>query len=282
MKAILVDVTRCTGCEQCVDACVEVNHADPARAQLDRATTKDGLSANRLLSVPEIARGRFARLSCMHCLEPSCAAACLVGAITKTPEGPVVYDQEKCIGCRYCMLACPFHIPRYEWDRPIPYVKKCTMCADRLAEGRKPACVDACPHEALRFGERDSLLRAAHALIAAGGGGGGGGGGGAYLPRVWGEDEFGGTSVLYVSDLDLGVIGWPAGPKPVPIPALTGPLIAKTPFIGLGVAGSLLGISWVIRRRMKLAAEGAAARADEAAGEDSSESGPRARGVARP
>jgi formate dehydrogenase iron-sulfur subunit len=266
MKAILVDVTRCTGCEQCVDACIEVNHTDPAQAQRDRATTKDGLSANRLLSVPEIAPGRFARLSCMHCLEPSCVAACLVGAITKTPEGPVVYEREKCIGCRYCMLACPFHIPRYEWDQPIPYVKKCTMCADRLAEGRKPACVDACPHEALRFGERDTLLRAAHALIA------GGGGRGAYLPRVWGEDEFGGTSVLYVSDVDLGVIGWPAGPRTVPIPTLTGPLIAKTPFIGLGVAGSLLGISWVIRRRMKLASEGAAARADRvAAGENAAQ-----------
>ena len=123
MKAILVDVTRCTGCERCVDACVQVNHDDPARAQLDGATAKDGLSADRLLSVPEVAQGRFARLSCMHCLEPSCAAACLVGAITKTPDGPVVYDRAKCIGCRYCMLACPFRVPRYEWTKLAPLVK---------------------------------------------------------------------------------------------------------------------------------------------------------------
>ena len=249
MKAILMDVTRCTGCEQCVDACVEVNHTDPVKAQLDRAVTKDGLSQNRLLSVREVDEGRFARMSCMHCLDPSCASACLVGGITKTPEGPVVYDREKCIGCRYCMLACPFHIPRYEWDQKIPYMKKCTMCAERLADGLEPACVEACPNEALRFGERDELLRVAHRLT--------GDGTGAYFPRVWGEHEFGGTSVLFISDVDLGAIGWPAGTGTVPIPWLTEPLISKTPFIGLSVAGSLLGINWVIRRRMRIAAEAA-------------------------
>jgi formate dehydrogenase iron-sulfur subunit len=248
MRAILVDATRCTGCDRCVDACVDANGLDPVQAQLDRATTNDGLSANRPLSVLKVAPGRFARMSCMHCLEPSCVAACLVGSITKTPEGPVVYDREKCIGCRYCMLACPFHIPRYEWDQPIPYVTKCTMCAERLARGFQPACVKACPHDALQFGEREELLAEAHRRIAHGPG--------TYLPRVWGEHEFGGTSVLYVSDVDLAAVGWPE-PRTVPIPALTGPLIAKTPYIGLSVAGSLLGISWVIRRRMKLASEAA-------------------------
>jgi formate dehydrogenase iron-sulfur subunit len=270
MHAILADVTRCTGCDRCVDACIDANGTDPVQAQLDRATTKDGLSENRLLSVPKVAPGRFARLSCMHCLEPSCVAACLVGCITNTPEGPVVYDRERCIGCRYCMLACPFHIPRYEWDQPIPYMKKCTMCAERLAHGFEPACVEACPHEALRFGERDKLLKEAHARIASGRG--------AYLPRVWGEHEFGGTSVLYVSDVDLAALGWPDG-RTVPIPALTGPLIAKTPFIGLGVAGSLLGISWVIRRRMKIAAEAAP---ENAAGQPASDAGRRAPGADAP
>jgi formate dehydrogenase iron-sulfur subunit len=254
MRAILVDVTRCTGCDRCVDACIDANGTDPVQAQLDRATTKDGLSENRLLSVLKIAPGRFARMSCMHCLEPSCVSACLVGGITKTPEGPVVYDREKCIGCRYCMLACPFHIPRYEWDQRIPYMKKCTMCAERLAHGYEPACVAACPHEALTFGERNALLGEAHRRIAAGRG--------AYVRRVWGEHEFGGTSVLYVSDVDLGAVGWP-DTRTVPIPALTAPLIAKTPFIGLGVAGSLLGINWVIRRRMRIASEAAADGAAE-------------------
>ncbi len=246
MKAILVDVTRCTGCERCVEACIQENELDPVKAQVDRAVTKDGLSENRYLSVPKVADGRFVRLSCMHCLEPSCVSACLVGGLTKTPEGPVVYDPEKCIGCRYCMLACPFHIPRYEWGSTVPFVRKCSLCFQRLQEGREPACVEACPEEALRFGERDDLLREAHRIIAQGRG--------RYLDRVWGEHEFGGTSVLYISDVDLGVMGWPE-PEAEAIPALTEPLIAKTPFIGMGVMGSLLGINWVIRRRMRLACE---------------------------
>ena len=257
MNAILVDVTRCTGCEQCVDACIARNGSDADKAQLARATTKDGLSADRLLSIQEVASGRFARLTCMHCVDPSCVSACLVGGITKTPEGPVIYDPEKCIGCRYCMLACPFHVPRYEWDEPVPYMRKCDMCADRQAEGRPPACVEACPNDALLFGDREALLAEAHERIDRGGG--------RYLSRVWGEHAFGGTSVLYVSDVDLGPLGWPGGATE-PIPALTEPLISKTPFIGTGVACVLLGVNWVIRRRMRLAAE--AAEAAEAAGDD--------------
>jgi formate dehydrogenase iron-sulfur subunit len=249
MKAILVDVTKCTGCERCVEACIEENGLDPAKAQADRAVTKDGLSENRLLSVPKVEEGRFVRLSCMHCLEPSCVSACLVGGITKTSEGPVVYDPEKCIGCRYCMLACPFHIPRYEWSSAVPYMRKCAMCFERQEEERVPACVEACPHEALRFGDRTTLLREAHATISREPG--------RYIDRLWGEHEFGGTCVLYLSDVDLGTMGWPSQ-ETESIPSLTEPLIAKTPIIGLSVMGSLLGIDWVIRRRMRLARESCA------------------------
>jgi Fe-S-cluster-containing dehydrogenase component len=246
MNAILVDVTRCTGCERCVAACGEANGRDPQRARADRATAPDGLSANRLLSLVQVEPGRFARLSCMHCLEPSCVSACLVGGITKTPQGPVVYDPDKCIGCRYCMLACPFHVPRYEWSETAPFMVKCAMCFERLAEGGTPACVEACPNDALAFGPRDALLRAAHDRIAAHPE--------AYLPRVWGEHEFGGTSVLYLSDVDLGALGWP-DMNAAAIPSLTEPLITKTPLMGAGVACSLLGINWVISRRMQLQAE---------------------------
>jgi formate dehydrogenase iron-sulfur subunit len=260
MKAILVDVTRCTGCERCVEACVEENGLDPVKAQVDRAVTKDGLSENRWLSVPQVAEGRFARLSCMHCLEPSCVSACLVGGLTRLPDGPVVYDPEKCIGCRYCMLACPFHIPRYEWGETVPLVRKCTLCFRRLREGQAPACVEACPEKVLTFGERDELLREAHHLIETGHG--------RYLDRVWGEHEFGGTSVLYLSDVDLAGLGWPE-PGTGPIPSLTEPLIARTPAIGLGVMGTLLGVNWVIRRRMQLAAGGEGGSSPGGGGHDS-------------
>lgn len=245
MHGILVDTTKCTGCERCVQACIKDNELDAQRAEIDRALTRDGLSADRWSSIQKVADHRFARLSCMHCLEPSCVSACLVGGLTKTPEGPVVYDSDKCIGCRYCMLACPFHVPRYEWDATIPFVRKCDMCFDRIKDGEKPACVEACPNEALIFGDRKDLLKKAHEAIARDS---------KYMPHIWGETELGGTSLLYISDEDLSALGWPES-QAAAIPSLTDPLIHKTPFIGLGVAAGLLSINWIVRRRMKLAAQ---------------------------
>jgi formate dehydrogenase iron-sulfur subunit len=248
MFGILFDVTRCTGCERCVDACVKVNGLDPVAAARDRATTRDGLSANRLVSLTLADEGRFARIGCMHCVEPSCVSACLVGAIRKTPEGPVLYDADKCIGCRYCMLACPFHAPRYEWQETAPFVKKCSMCYDRLVDGEKPACVEACPSDALAFGVRDDLLAEAHERIRQNPT--------LYLPRVWGEREWGGTGVLLVSDVDLAAAGWP-GDATAPIPSLTEPLIRQTPVIGTAVAFSTWALSAIIRRRQRLMSPGA-------------------------
>jgi formate dehydrogenase iron-sulfur subunit len=244
MNGMLIDTTKCTACERCVSACVDANGLDSAKADYDRAMTEDGLSSNRWVSVQPVAVDRFVRKSCMHCLEPSCEAACLVGAITKTSAGPVVYDTSKCIGCRYCMLACPFHIPRYEWDQRVPFMRKCDMCATRLERGEQPACVEACPHDALLFGPREELLKEAHATIRHAPE--------SYLPQVWGETEFGGTSVLYISDVSLAPLGWPDRDT-APIPALTEPLISKTPFIGMGVAIGLVGLNWIIKRRMALA-----------------------------
>jgi Fe-S-cluster-containing dehydrogenase component len=250
MYALLIDVTRCRGCERCVAACIEANHLDPRKAQADRAVRADGLSAHRLSSVLTVGAGRFAKKSCMHCLEPSCVSACLVGGITKSPDGPVVYDADKCIGCRYCMLACPFSIPRYEWDRIAPFMKKCDFCADRIKASTPPACAAACPYDALTFGERTDLLREADSRWKAHPG--------RYLDRVWGDEDFGGTSVLYLSDVDLATLGWPERGAAA-IPSLTEPLIAKTPLIGMSVAGCLLGLHWIVRRRMQVAAEPASA-----------------------
>jgi formate dehydrogenase iron-sulfur subunit len=246
MYGILVDVTRCIACEKCVIACVERNGLDPYLAEHDRATISDGLSANRLSTVLKVSDSRFARKSCMHCLEPSCVSACLVGGITKAPEGPVIYDPAKCIGCRYCMLACPFHIPRYQWDKVIPFMVKCDMCYNRVTNERLPACVEACPEGALEFGKRDELLKIARTRLRQNPSD--------YIDHIWGEKEFGGTSVMYISDVDLAAIGWPT-PEPEAIPELTEPLIHKTPVIGLSVAFGLVGINWIIKRRMKRANE---------------------------
>jgi formate dehydrogenase iron-sulfur subunit len=245
---------------------VEANGLDPVAAARERATTRDGLSANRLLSLVDAGHDRFARVGCMHCVEPSCVAACLVGGIRKTPEGPVVYDPDKCIGCRYCMLACPFHVPRYEWQETMPFVKKCSMCFERLRDGGKPACVEACPNGALEFGPRDELLAAAHERIRRSPG--------RYLPRVWGESEWGGTSVLLVSDVDLAPLGWPE-PTTRAIPSLTDPLIHKTPVIGTAVLFGTWALSAVIRRRQRLMGHEEGGHDEEPAGEQERDGEPR-------
>lgn len=245
MYSILVDITKCTGCEKCADACIDANNLDKFKADLDRVQSRDGLSGNRFLSIVDIDKGRFARKSCMHCLEPSCVSACLVGGLTISEEGPVIYDPDKCIGCRYCMLSCPFHIPRYEWEETKPFIKKCQMCYDKLKDGGIPACVEACPNKALVFGQRDEMLKQAHETISLNSN---------YIKHVWGEKEFGGTSILYISDVELSKIGWKKS-EITAIPERTDPLIEKTPYMGLGVASGLIGLSWIVRRRQKLAAD---------------------------
>ena len=242
-SAMLVDVTRCTGCERCVQACVEINQLDAERADRDGATAAGGLSSQRLCTLATLEEGRSARVSCMHCLEPSCVSACLVGGLTKTAEGAVVYHPEKCIGCRYCMLACPFHVPRYEWESPHPFVRKCNLCHPRLVDDKLPACVEACPHEALSFGSRDEMLKLARRRIDESPG--------RYIAHVWGEHEWGGTSVLYLSDVDMAAIGLDRV-HTTSVPSITDPVIHSTPILFVSVAAAMTGLSWIVRRRQLL------------------------------
>jgi len=253
-KAILTDVTKCIGCERCVEACVIQNKLP--REISARYMAPDGLSGRRYTSIvrtPGKTKGtwRSVRRQCMHCQEPSCAAACLVGAFTKTPDGAVVYDDAKCIGCRYCMLACPFMIPRYEYDQPLPYVRKCKMNEDCRVAGGMPACVTACPTGATIFGPRDELLAEAKRRIAAAPG--------RYIDRVWGEHDFGGTSVIYISDVDLGpTLRMPDAEEleRLRVPELTNASIPDqvhgwvmfTPIQFFGVGAALAGL-WVLKRR---------------------------------
>lgn len=242
MYSILVDVTKCSGCEKCVAACIDTNNLNRQKADYDRAASKDGLSENRLLSIVEVAEGKFARKSCMHCEEPGCVTACLVGGLTKSDTGAVVYDASKCIGCRYCMLSCPYGIPRYEWSKTIPFMRKCSMCYDKIKDGGKPACVEACPNNAIHFGTREDMLKFAQKKIQ---------NSNKYIKHIWGESERGGTSVLYISDTDLSKLGW-AKPGSLSIPEIAEPVVNATPVIGGSVAASLLGITWIVNRRMKL------------------------------
>jgi len=270
-KAILTDVTKCIGCERCVQACVRQNKLPPEIPTRYRAD--DGLSARRYTSIERIpgkkeGTWRNVRRQCMHCREAACQAACLVGAFSKSPDGAVEYDADKCIGCRYCMLACPFMIPRYEYDKALPFVRKCKMNDECRVEGGQPACMAACPTGATVFGPREKLLEEARRRIAANPD--------LYEDHVYGEKEFGGTSVMYLSDVPLNeAIRMPTSAQfakmRVPqlaqtsIPHLLHSWVLVTPVQFLTVATGLAG-GWFLRRRQKLMAERAAGSAAAGAG----------------
>jgi Fe-S-cluster-containing dehydrogenase component len=148
---ILTDITRCVGCRACVYACKEINDLPRDEAR--------HLNSETWTCVEERA-GLNVRRQCMHCLDPACVSVCPVGALRKTSEGPVVYDEDACMGCRYCMLACPYRVPKYEWQSALPRMHKCIMCFhQRVEQGKQPACTEACPAQATMFGERNDLIR---------------------------------------------------------------------------------------------------------------------------
>ncbi len=251
--AILTDTTLCTGCETCVAACKQTYGLPRDRAWRWKASV-DALSSSRFCTILRQPGNKYVHQQCRHCAEPACASACIVGALEKTPEGPVIYDSGKCMGCRYCMMACPFGIPRYEWESKAPVVRKCIMCHGRIKEGKQPACTEACPYGATVFGTREEMLAEARRRIAENPG--------RYYPkdkpRIYGETEVGGTCVLYLSDISLDFLGWGPELGDKPLPALTWAALAKVPPMVLGVAALMSGIYAVIGRRMKIQSEKAA------------------------
>ena len=235
--AILTDLTKCVGCEACVLACKEMN-------DLPKDTPTNVLSADTWTAI-EKHKGLNIRRQCMHCEEPACASACPVGALKKTAEGAVIYEEEKCMGCRYCMVACPFNVPKYEWDNPLPKVQKCILCYDKaLKKGQQPACTSACPTGATIFGDRDELIQEAHRRIKKNPK--------RYVNHIYGIKEAGGTSVLYLSSVPFATLGFPTDVQEDPYPSLTWNVLSKIPNI-VSTAGVLLfGVWWIINRRIKL------------------------------
>ncbi len=231
-KAMLIDLTMCVGCNSCQEACKKQNGLPEGEEKTLSATAYTALSEYD---------GVFVRRMCQHCNEPTCASVCPVGAFTKTPEGPVLYDETKCIGCRYCMQACPFQVPRYQWSSNYPKVEKCRLCADRIKQGLQTACAEACPTGATKFGDRDDLIREAYARIKAEPG--------KYVDRIYGLDDVGGTSILYISAVPFEKLGFKTQLQKTPLPALTWNAISKIPSV-VSVGGVLLyGIWWITNRR---------------------------------
>lgn len=216
---VLVDTTMCAGCRGCEEACAAAhglpvpNLMDDSVFERERPTSETQLSVvNRYRTGGAEA---FRKKQCMHCNQPACATACLTQAMTKTPEGPVVWRSNKCMGCRYCMVSCPFDVPKFEYNSAVPRILKCDMCLDRIRAGKGPACVEVCPAGALQFGKRNDLIAAARSRMCAEPA--------KYYRHIYGENEVGGTGVLYITSMppekmglktDLGTTAYPEFTKP--------------------------------------------------------------------
>lgn len=234
-KAMLIDITMCVGCNSCQEACKTTNNLPSGEEKSLSATAYTALEEHD---------GVFVRRMCQHCIEPTCASVCPVGAFTKTPEGPVLYEEDKCIGCRYCMQACPFQVPRYEWSSTYPRVQKCVFCHSRITKGMQPACAEACPTGATKFGERDDLLREAAERIKAEPS--------KYVNRIYGQQEVGGTSIIYITSVPFEKLGFKTELQTAALPSLTWNALSKVPGI-VTVGGTLLyGIWWITNRRTEV------------------------------
>jgi formate dehydrogenase iron-sulfur subunit len=240
---LLFDSTRCIGCGACSAACKEANGLPPPIEDHTTAYT---------WTVVENVNGANVRRLCFHCTEPTCVSVCPVAALQKKADGPVVYDAERCIGCRYCIMACPFGVPKYQWDRPVPIVGKCVLCADRVAQGQPTACAAVCPTGATRFGERDVLLREARRRIAASPE--------TYVDHVYGISEAGGTAVLMLAGVPFERLGMKTDIPRQPLPLLTWQVLSKIPSFVAVWGVCLFGIHWITKRRDEVSAYEAAQR----------------------
>jgi len=251
-KAVLVDITKCVGCGSCAVACkmwndLEYRKDSPILGKESKLDAENWTIVKLVETNKEKQNvWRFVKNQCLHCEEPACASACFSKAIQKTKEGPVVYNATLCVGCRYCMLACPFDVPKYEWGKVIPRVRKCQMCPGRIKEGNSPACTEVCPTGALAFGEHNELLKTARKRINSDSN---------YVKHIFGEKEAGGTSWLYISDVPFEKLGFRTNVPTKPVPYYTESIMHLTPAVGLTWGALLTGMYVYNRRRNQIARE---------------------------
>ncbi|TFG98201.1 MAG: 4Fe-4S dicluster domain-containing protein [Calditrichales bacterium] len=223
---LLVDTTRCVGCQSCTEACAEANNLpEPDLDAIDEGkerntTEKQWTLVNRFeVDGEEI----FVKKQCMHCNQPACAAACPTSALLKTKEGPVIWREDKCMGCRFCMVSCPFEMPKFEYDSPIPKIQKCRMCFERLQGGDVPACAAECPEEAITFGNRRELIDEARSRIYTNPDD--------YVHQIYGEHEVGGTGYIYLASVPHEKLGMRADLGNTPYPEYTKTFLYSVPIV---------------------------------------------------
>jgi formate dehydrogenase iron-sulfur subunit len=253
---ILHDITRCIGCRKCEEACNKVNELPAPEQPFDDLSVLDQERRTRFDTFTVVNRFRgkdnllpvFVKKQCNHCLEPACASACFVRALRKVKTGAVIYDESLCVGCRYCMIACPFNIPAYEYNEPLtPRVTKCTMCHPRIEKGLLPGCVESCPKEALTFGSREKLIKIARRRIEKYPN--------AYIDHIYGEQEMGGTSWMTISGAPFSEIGMREDLGTQTASSYTAGPLAAVPVVVALWPVLLTGIYAISKRKDKIADE---------------------------
>ena len=242
---LLYDATLCIGCKACVVGCREANGVPPESSTglWDDPTDLSGSTRNVIRVYDGEDGSSFYKAQCMHCTDPACVSACMLGALHKSKWGIVAYDKDACIGCRYCQVACPFNVPKFQWSSATPLIVKCELCRHRLAEGKEPGCTSVCPTKAVIFGKRTELLLEAHRRLQETPD--------RYVPKVYGEEDAGGTAVLVLSAVPFERLGLPA------VGDQAGPALSETVQHGIykgfvapvALYGILAGVLWRNRRR---------------------------------
>jgi formate dehydrogenase iron-sulfur subunit len=232
---VLHDMFRCVGCRSCEYECASANNLPDPPDDIE-PIRKTNEKNRTVINEHNTSKGVFySKVQCMHCNEPACVAACLTQAMYKTKEGAVIWREDKCMGCRYCMVSCPFDIPKFEYFSPNPRIEKCSMCFEnKVQSGGIPACVDGCPNDALLFGTRRELIREARRRIAEQPDN--------YVDHIYGEHEAGGTSWLYLSPVPLEEMGFNTSLQKASYPALTKTFLYSVPTVFVLVPALLAGI----------------------------------------
>ena len=206
---LMYDATKCIGCRACMPACQNANGLKPdvggSGGLYQQPDTLNARTKNliKLYTAADGSERSFMKQQCMHCVDPACVSGCPMEALHKEPHGVVGWTSHLCIGCRYCQVACPFNIPKFEWDTINPKIVKCELCRHLVGKTEsQPACTKVCPTHAVVYGKRSELLAEAKRRIAEKPG--------FYFEnRVYGESEAGGTQCLVLSHVDYSNLGLP-------------------------------------------------------------------------